>query len=74
VAPIHFQLPIGGPVLSLHVSAPPSAADFVDLGRCWLVFASEHVNADVYQELFRQHLIPWIQKTYPGEKYVFPLI
>jgi hypothetical protein len=25
------------------------------------VFAGEHVNADIYQELLRQHVVPWVQ-------------
>jgi hypothetical protein len=27
----------------------------------WLVFASEHVKADVYQELLRQHVVPLVK-------------
>jgi hypothetical protein len=29
-----------------------------DLCRQWLVFASTSVNADIYQELLRQHVVP----------------
>jgi hypothetical protein len=25
------------------------------------VFASEHVNADIYQEFLMQHVVPWVQ-------------
>jgi hypothetical protein len=25
----------------------------------------------VYQALLRWHLVPWVQKIYPGEKYTF---
>jgi hypothetical protein len=38
------------------------------------VFAGERVNADFYQELLRQHVVPWVQKLYPDGKYVFPQI
>jgi hypothetical protein len=24
--------------------------------------AGEHVNADIYQELLRQHVVPWVQR------------
>jgi hypothetical protein len=33
--------------------------------------ASEHVNAVVYQDLLRQHLVPSILWTYPDGNYVF---
>jgi hypothetical protein len=26
------------------------------------VFASEQANADIFQELFRQHVVPWAQR------------
>jgi hypothetical protein len=32
-------------------------AHLADLHRCWLVFASDRVNADVYQDLLRQHVV-----------------
>jgi hypothetical protein len=35
------------------------------------VSAGKRVNADVYQELLRPHVIPWVQRTYPDRKYVF---
>jgi hypothetical protein len=34
-----------------------------------LVFASEGVDAGVYQALSRWHLVPWVQRIYPGKKY-----
>jgi hypothetical protein len=34
-------------------------ADFADLGCRYHVFASECVDAGVYQEPLRQHLVPW---------------
>jgi hypothetical protein len=43
-------------------------ADFADLGRHKLVFTSECVNVDAYEELLRQHMVPWVQRRYPGEK------
>jgi hypothetical protein len=27
------------------------------------VFASERVNADIYQELLRQHVVLWVQRV-----------
>ncbi len=41
--------------------------------KCPIVFVSagEHVNADVYQDLLRKHVVPWIQRTYPDGNYVF---
>jgi hypothetical protein len=26
------------------------------------VFASERVNTDIYKELLRQHVVPWVQR------------
>jgi hypothetical protein len=26
------------------------------------VFAGERANADIYQELLRQHVVPWVQR------------
>jgi hypothetical protein len=26
------------------------------------VFAGEHANVDIYQELLRQHVVPWVQR------------
>jgi hypothetical protein len=26
------------------------------------VFAGEHVNADIYQEFLREHMVPWVQR------------
>jgi hypothetical protein len=26
------------------------------------VFAGQRVNADIYQELLRQHVVPWVQR------------
>ncbi len=41
----------------MEKSAPSRrAADVVDLGRQWSVVAGERVNANVYQELLRQHV------------------
>jgi hypothetical protein len=34
-------------------------------------FASEHINAVVYQELLRQHVFSWAQRMYPNVKYAF---
>jgi hypothetical protein len=41
--------------------------------KCPIVFvsASERINADVYQDLLRKHVVPWIQRTYPDGDYVF---
>jgi hypothetical protein len=30
------------------------------------VFAGESVNADIYQELLRQHVVPWVQRVIAG--------
>ncbi len=38
------------------------AADLADLRHQRPVFAGEHVNADIYQELLRQHVVPWVQR------------
>jgi AraC-like DNA-binding protein len=35
------------------------------------IAAGEKVNAAIYQELLRQHVVPWLQRTYPGGNYVF---
>ncbi len=35
------------------------------------LFASEHVNTNVYLQLLRQHVIPWVQRMYPDRKYIF---
>jgi hypothetical protein len=36
------------------------------------VSTGEGVNANIYKELFlKQHMVPWVQRTYPGGKYVF---
>jgi hypothetical protein len=41
--------------------------------KCPIIFVSagERVNADVYQDLFQKHVIPWIKRTYPDGYYVF---
>ncbi len=41
--------------------------------KCPIVFvgAGERVNVVTYQDLLRQHLVPWIQQTYTGGSYVF---
>jgi hypothetical protein len=45
--------------------------DIADLGCKWSVFAWEGVNANVCQELLRQHVFLQIQKMYPDGKYAF---
>jgi hypothetical protein len=44
-----------------------------DSQKCPIVFidACKWVNAEVYQDLLRQHVVPWIQQTYPDGNYVF---
>ncbi len=49
-------------------------AGLADLGGWRLVFAGEHIKANVYQELLRQHVTLWVQRTYPHGKYVFQWI
>jgi hypothetical protein len=44
------------------------AADIVDFGCQWPVFTGERLNADVYQQLFRQHASPWVQGMYRDGK------
>jgi hypothetical protein len=41
--------------------------------KCPIVFigAGEWVNADIYQDLLRQHVVPMIQRTYLDGIYVF---
>ncbi len=34
-------------------------------------FSLECVDTHAYQELLRQHKVPWVQETYPDGKYVF---
>jgi hypothetical protein len=31
------------------------------------VTASKHVNTNLYQEFLRQHVVPWVQRTYLSE-------
>jgi hypothetical protein len=45
--------------------------DLTDLCCRLLAFSGEHVNADIYQELLRQHVDPWVATTFPGKKYIF---
>jgi hypothetical protein len=33
--------------------------------------ATCQVNTDVYQHILRQHVVPWVQRTYPGGIYCF---
>jgi hypothetical protein len=33
--------------------------------------AGKRYNTCVYQELLRQHVVPWVQRMYPNGKYVF---
>jgi DDE superfamily endonuclease len=35
------------------------------------VAAGERINAAIYQELLRQHVVPWLKRTYPDGNYVF---
>jgi hypothetical protein len=35
------------------------------------VAAGKRINAAVYQNLLRQHVVPWLQRTYPDGNYVF---
>jgi hypothetical protein len=39
-----------------------------------MVFVDKRIKADVYQELLRQHVTLWVQRTYPHGKYVFQWI
>jgi hypothetical protein len=36
-------------------------AGLVDLSRRWPLSDGEQVNANLYQKLFRQHVVPWVQ-------------
>jgi hypothetical protein len=36
-----------------------------------LVSASEGVNTDVYQEILRKEVFPWVQRMYPDGKDIF---
>ncbi len=40
------------------------AANLADLRRRWLIFTGKRVNTDNYQELLRQHVVPWGCRTY----------
>jgi hypothetical protein len=44
-----------------------------DCQKCPIVYVSagKRVNANVYQDLLRKHVVPWIQRTYSGGNYVF---
>ncbi len=46
-------------------------ACLVELGSRRRVFAGERINTGVYQELLRQYVVPWAQRTQPDEKYAF---
>ncbi len=35
-----------------------------------VVGTGEEVNVDVYQDLLRQRVVPWVQRTYPDGNYV----
>jgi DDE superfamily endonuclease/Transposase len=35
------------------------------------VAAGERINAVIYQDLLRQHVVPWLKTTYPEGNYVF---
>jgi hypothetical protein len=50
------------------------AADILDLGSQRPVFSGKHLNADVYQELLRQHVFLVVQRMYPGVKDFFQQI
>jgi hypothetical protein len=41
--------------------------------KCPIVFVGtgKEVYVDVYQDLLRQHMVPWVQRTYPDGNYVF---
>jgi hypothetical protein len=44
-----------------------------DSQKCLIIFVSagKRVNANIYQDLLRKHVVPWIQRTYLGGNYVF---
>ncbi len=46
-------------------------AGLMDLGGQSLVSAAVRVSAYVNQELLGKHLVAWVHRTYPDEKYVF---
>jgi hypothetical protein len=48
-----------------------SAANLADLHHRWPVFASELVNADIYQELLRPDVVLRARRTYPDGKHIF---
>ncbi len=41
--------------------------------KCPIIFivAGERVNAVIYQDLLGQHVVPWIQRMYLDDNYVF---
>ncbi len=41
--------------------------------KCPIVFVGtgKEVYVDVYQDLLGQHVVPWVQRTYPDGNYVF---
>jgi hypothetical protein len=41
--------------------------------KCPILFVGDgkRVNVDVYQDLLWQHVVPWVQRTYPDSYYVF---
>ncbi len=43
-------------------------ADIADLGSQSLIFDGERLNTNVFQELLWQHVVPLVQRTYPGRK------
>jgi hypothetical protein len=46
-------------------------ADLADLRCCRPDFAGKHVNADIFQELMRQDVVPQGRRMYPDGKYIF---
>jgi hypothetical protein len=43
-------------------------ADLADLHCRRPISNSERVNADIYQELLRQHVVPWVQRDVAWKK------
>jgi hypothetical protein len=75
------DLPVADVDLDVHIS-PKSKAPLKQMvlgvigsdGQKCPSFSLAPVNAstaDVYQDLLRKHVVPWIQRTYPDGNYVF---
>jgi hypothetical protein len=57
-----------------RIDASGMKAGLTDLGHSWLLSTDEQVNSDIYQELLRQDVVPWVKRMYTDKKYDFQQI